>query len=83
MKVKLGKDLVVGDVLAMGDNGKRNVKTIVLATEALAAPDDLFGRVFDAVWARREDTGAEGLVSYGPEGAFVLWDDDEQAALQG
>lgn len=74
LKVKLGKNLAVGDIIALGDNGKRNVPVTVLATDALAAPD-LFGRVFSAVWARREDTGAEGLVTYGPEGAFVMWDD--------
>lgn len=71
MKVKLGRELVPGDVILMGDNGARDVRTTVLRTGERARPD-LFGRVFDAVWVRREDDGREGLVSYGPEGAFVL-----------
>lgn len=71
MKIKYGHDLVPGDVILMGDNGKRNVRTTVLRTGERAEPD-LFGRVYDAVWARREDNGKEGHVSYGPEGIFVL-----------
>ena len=68
---KLGRDLQPGDVIMLGDNGRHDVRTTILRTGVLAAPDR-FGRVFDAVLARREDTGEEGVISYGPGGAFRL-----------
>lgn len=71
MVTKLGTDLAVGDVIMLGDNGARDVRTIVIRTGVLAAPDR-FGRVLDAVLARREDTGAEGVVTFGPAGVFEL-----------
>lgn len=81
-----GRDLRAGDVIlvdtwartpegkfAFGDDGRavRGVHATVLRTGEKAKPDR-FGRVFDAVWARREDTGAEGSMPYGPDGVFPV-----------
>lgn len=76
MRVKYGRDLVPGDVVLGGDNGRRDTRATVLRTGLRAAPD-LFGRVYSAVWARREDTGAEGYLSFGPDGTFVMASEEE------
>ena len=70
-KIVKGLDLKNGDVILMGDQGQRDVHTTVVRTGALPPPDR-FGRVLNAVWARREDTGAEGFVTFGDEGVFEL-----------
>jgi hypothetical protein len=71
-----GCDLQPGDVIMMGDNGRRDVRTTIIRTGALVAgpATDRFGRHLDAALARREDTGREGIITYGPDGVFLRAD---------
>lgn len=55
--------LEVGDTFTY-----RGILTLVLATGHTSR--DIFGREFSALKCRRGDTGAEGLMSYGPGGIF-------------
>lgn len=58
-------ELVPGDVFVM-----QGVRVTVLANSQPWT--DLFGRTLFAYQCRREDTGAEGLVPFGPTGAVEI-----------
>lgn len=62
----LGEDLRAGTVIVYS-----GVRTTVLI-DTHEPHEDRFGRTLSRVWARREDTGAEGWLAYGPGGVFAL-----------
>lgn len=63
-------ELRPGDVILAGDNGARDVRVTILrkGEHGKETIPPLTGRLCARYWARREDTGAEGFMTYGPGG---------------
>lgn len=59
-------ELCEGDVVEHGDTEI----TVLRLSDNTPVMRDRFGREFPGMWCRRNDTGAEGYVSYGPGAKF-------------
>lgn len=67
----------MGETIAVADfrTGVAVMHGDVRVTILADAPEpwvDPFGRTLRKIWARREDTGTEGWLPFGPGGVFVL-----------
>jgi hypothetical protein len=69
VELRLAKHLRVDDIIA----DKYGTNPDVVVVRPAESYKDIFGRPLLRYWCRREDTGEEGFMSYGPDGiAFVV-----------
>lgn len=63
-------DVIRADDLGVGDTFQYRGTTVTVLREREMSTD-MFGRLMFRFWCSREDTGAEGWMTFGPEGTVV------------